>query len=532
MLQPLGEVKKQQHRKASMIGTEKPGFDHSPVQYVHKFTDNTEYNSLKDPLLESHFLGNSGVQKNLIAQALITPDLFVLHTEKKAHFRKHMGALKNPASVEGDRLALQRAAAKAEQQKSFKELCEAKLNNWRQMQVAESKMVEAIKGKVDANRVGVADAPLTEQTRIYVEDKKAEFEDHADHAELRRFELESERKVKHAIKEKRLRAERASKKAALEEAIEIQEADLSAVKANIVETKATQAATMVRIKVDTLARQHKATSEAQEFERHMTKVFEERTEKQEQDIITRKEKAAAENKSRREKRDADLAEKEALRNRQKAIEDAARNKKLAEMAEEDRLRKVQQMEEKEARKEAKRLFLVEQQRKAALNKVEAEEERVRAKAASEAFTAEQEAIREGRRQRNAAEKTKRLESIAKAQAEDAALKKFEADNAKKMQAEELAAAEHAFKIEQERLWQQALDEEMLHERQRQAQAKAKREAAEKVKQELLREQAAKEAMEVKAAAAKIEKEKAKKIKLQNAKEEMNRRIAYMEKFGV
>jgi len=357
-LKRLGSVSLESKKRASITNDQRPGFDHSPIRYVHKFTDVQEYNALADPLLEKHFMDNAQIQKNLISQALLTPDGFVLHTEKKAHIQRHIGAVRPAATTAMDKLEQQRAKARATQQKTFKELCDAKLNNWRAVQVNESLMVEAIKSKVDANRVSVADAPLTEQGRLYVEEKKAEFEDHADHAELRRFELEAERKVKLAIKDKRLRGEREAKKAALEEAIEVQEAELASVKVNIVATKETQQKTMARIKEDTLKKQQKATNEANEFKRHMTKVFEEREQKQQDDIVTRKERAARENEERIAKRDRELAEKEARRKRQIAIETAAREKKLAEMREEDRLRKIKQMEEKEARKEAKRKFLI------------------------------------------------------------------------------------------------------------------------------------------------------------------------------
>lgn len=519
-------------KRASITNDQRPGFDHSPIRYVHKFTDVQEYNALADPLLEKHFMDNAQIQKNLISQALLTPDGFVLHTEKKAHIQRHIGAVRPAATTAMDKLEQQRAKARATQQKTFKELCDAKLNNWRAVQVNESLMVEAIKSKVDANRVSVADAPLTEQGRLYVEEKKAEFEDHADHAELRRFELEAERKVKLAIKDKRLRGEREAKKAALEEAIEVQEAELASVKVNIVATKETQQKTMARIKEDTLKKQQKATNEANEFKRHMTKVFEEREQKQQDDIVTRKERAARENEERIAKRDRELAEKEARRKRQIAIETAAREKKLAEMREEDRLRKIKQMEEKEARKEAKRKFLIKQQEKAKQNKIQAEKERIAAQEAEARFKEEQNEIRESRRQKNMEEKEKRSEAMAKVQAEAAAAKKFEAEMARKTQAEELAAAEKEFKVEQERLWQQALDEEMLRERARQTEIKIAKKKKEEAELEIAREAAHKEELEKKAAEEKKTKAAAKKVKLQKAKEEMNRRIAYMEKFGV
>jgi len=531
-LKELGAASKEAHRRASLTNDQRPGFDHSPIRYVHKFTDVKEYNALADPLLEAHFISNPQIQKNLVSQALLTPDGFVLHTEKKAHIQRHIGAVTRDAGQAMDKLEQQRRLAKETAKKSFKELCDAKLNNWRAVQVSESEMVEAIKSKVDANRVSVADAPLTEQGRLYVEEKKAEFEDHADLAELRRFELEAERKVKLAIKEKRLRAERTAKRAALEEAIEVQEAELAMVKQNIVNTNDTKQKTMAKIKEDTLKKQHKATNEANEFKRHMTTVFAEREQKQQEDITTRKECAAIENAQRIAKRDAELAAKEARRLRQIAIETEAREKKLAEMREEDRLRKIKQMEEKEARKEAKRKFLVQQQEKARENKMQAEQERMHAKEAEARFVKEQDDIRESRRQKNMEEKEKRAEAMAKAQAEAAALKKFEADMARTTQANELAAAEKEFKAEQERLWQQALDEEMLRERARQQEAAiaAKKKLA--VEEELAREAAHKEAMEKKAADEKVAKNAAKKIKLKKAKEEMNRRIEYMKKFGV
>lgn len=531
-LKRLGSVSQEAHRRASITNDQRPGFDHSPIQYVHKFTDVQEYNALADPLLEKHFMSNSQIQKNLVSQALLTPDGFVLHSDKKAHIQRHIGAVKPAAKVAMDKLQQQRTKARDTQQKSFKELCESKLNNWRAVQVSESQMVEAIKSKVDANRVSVADAPLTEQGRLYVEEKKSEFEDHADLAELRRFELEAERKVKLAIKEKRLRAERTAKKAALEEAIEVQEAELAIVKQNIVDTNETKTKTMARIKDDTLKKQQKATHEANVFKRHMTKVFEERSQMQQDDIVARKERAAIENEMRIKKRDEELAEKEAKRKRQVQIETAAREKKLEEMREEARLQKVQQLEEKAARKEAKRKFLVQQQEKARENKMQAEQERMHAKEAEARFIKEQDDIRESRRQKNMEEKEKRAEAMGKAQAEAAALKKFEADMAKKTQASELAAAEKEFKAEQERLWQQALDEEMLRERARQQEAATAEKRRLAAVAELEREAAHKEEMEKKAAAAKVAKNEEKKIKLKKAKEEMNRRIEYMKKFGV
>lgn len=527
-LKQIGEVR----GPKQIANKDRPGFDHSPVRYVHKFTDNTEYNARADPLLQAYFVHNTAVQKNLIAQALMTPDKYILQSEKISHIRRMNTAIAGPAAQEKSRLDQARLAAKQEKQKSFKELCESKLQNWKKVQIAEGKMVEAIKEKVDANRVSVADAALTEQGRLYVEEKKEEFEHHAEEAELRRFELEAERQVKAALREKRLAEEKAAKKAALEEAIELAETELSQVKANIVKTKETAAATMQRIKEDTERKQKKATSEAREFRVHLTTVMTERELKQEADIQTRKERTARENEARIAKREKEKRELEEFRARQRAVETAAREKKQAEMKEEERLRKLQQLAEKEARKEAKRKFQEQQAELALQNKALAEEERMKAKEAEMRFVQEQEEIRETRKAKNAIEKKSRAEARAKQEAEAAALKKFEAEHARATMAAEMAASEKAFAEEQERLWQQALNEEMLIEGKRVAKKKADEKLREIAQAEEEREKERVAIMQRKAAEEKIKKEKEKKIKLQKAKEEMERRIAYMKKFGV
>eukprot|EP00039_Didymoeca_costata_P016622 m.300442 g.300442 ORF g.300442 m.300442 type:complete len:154 (-) comp16421_c1_seq32:748-1209(-) len=79
-------------------------FDTSPVRYSHKYTESTEYNALTDPFLQKHFQRQS-VQKLLVAQALATPDLQVLTTNKKAHQRKYQNALKSTAEKTREKMA-------------------------------------------------------------------------------------------------------------------------------------------------------------------------------------------------------------------------------------------------------------------------------------------------------------------------------------------------------------------------------------------------------------------------------------------
>jgi len=526
VLKPLGEV------KAPSVPKIRPEFNHSPVRYVHKYTDNTEYNARADPLLQEYFKSNRAVQKNLISQALMTPDKYILQSEKISHIRRMNAAVAGPALAEKSRLDQARMAAKVAKQKSFKELCESKLQNWKKVQVAEGEMVEAIKQKVDANRVSVAECALSEQGRIYVEEKKEQFTDYAEEDELRRFELEAERQVKTALREKRLAEEKAAKKAALEEAIELAEAELTQVKANITNTKETQKKTMQRIKEDTYKKQQKATNEARDFRVHLTKVFTERELKQEADIKDRKERTAAENEARIAKREREKRELEEFRARQRAVEQAARDKKLAEMKEEERRRKLRQLAEKEARKEAKRRFQESQAELARVNKALAETERMKAKEAEMRLVQEQEEIREGRKAKNAIEKKSRTLARAKQQAEELALKKFEAEHAKATMAAEMAASEKAFAEEQERLWQQALNEEMVIESKRVAKKNAEKKLQLEQEEEAQRDRDREELMKQKQAEEKVKKEKQKKIKLQKAKEEMERRIAYMKKFGV
>lgn len=535
LLKPIGEdgsaPAHESIKKLDDGRIQQPAFNNEPVLYVHKFTDNKEYNALRDPLLKKHFRRKS-VQQTLISQALSTPDNFVLHTSKTAHVRSQMAALRGESERAQTKLDQQRANARELHKATFKELCDQKLKVWRDQQQAQADMVAKIKGKVDANRVSVAEAPLTEQGRIYVEERKITFEQQADEEQMRQMLLDAERQIKNAKVEKRLKEETEAKRAALKEAIEIQEAQLAAVKLNIKETKAAQTANMEKVKRDLQDKQDKTREESEEFKMYLVKVFTERAEEQQKEIETRKQKAA-EDRARREARMLAEREEKALKlQRQREVEQRAREEGLRLLEAEERERKIMQMMEKEERKKAKAAYVLAQAERARRFKEQGEQERAAAKVREIELEEEEKAKREAQAAKNRLEKQKAEEAKAKLEKERKERVAFEAEMARKQMAQQIADAEAAFMAEQKKLWEATMAEELRqeHERAEKKKIDAKRQRAAAAALKLQEEQ--EEMLRKKAEKEKARKKREIELKLKRAREETERRVAYMKKFGV
>lgn len=551
MLKPIGEGKNHRLeaeglRRASVIDykhemhaagavvtngeVQQPEFDHSPVGYVHKHTENVEYNSLMDPLLKKHFRRQSQ-QKILVEQALVTPDGYVLHTSKKHHVREQMSSLKRVAEAEMEQRTKQQEEATFDDRKRFEAMCQKKVAVWRATQRKEADMVHAIKERMMENRVSAEDAPLTEQGQIYVDTMKERFDYFKEQNEIREIGLQAERAVKQAAWEKKLRRETEARKAAYTEAMDLKAAELTSVKQNIVNTKARQKASMEKSREMLVQRQQKATAEAKEFRHTMQTVFAEREQQQLKDIETRKAKRAAEVALVEAKRKADLEEKLRLRTEREAREKAEHAEAMALLAAEEAQRKKEQQAEKVRRAEAKRKFQQHQLEVAKANKEQAIKEREAAKAAEQIRTQQQIEERQERLEKNMAEKAERTALHAKRMAEVEAQRKFEAKVARELMDAELKAAEAQMR-EEERL---EFEKEMAKaEQEARQKAKAKKDAAEAAKRKAEEEaHEAKLAVELamKAEIAKKKKAEQKKENLRKARAEMERRIAYMNKFG-
>jgi len=507
-----------------------PTFNHSPIGYIHKHTDRTEYNSLQDPLLKEHFK-KKHVQTRLIQSKVMTPDKYVLRSKKYAHKQRHTAALEGVAAKEVKALETARAASKKKAKASFAELCKEKVSTWQDVQRKEAEAIEALKAEVEANKPAAHEAPLTEQTELYVEEKKEQFIERKDEKELRTIELAGERRIKQARKDKWLRGEAKAREESLKEFEDQEAAELAKVKQNIQDTKDATEAMNAKNLADREARQAKAKAESDAFALHLQEVMMEREAQQQADIAERKRIAKEEADERDRKAEEARLEKEERERREREAEAKERAIKLELLRQEELQRKREQLAEKEKRRLAKLAFEEQQRELARANKEQAQRERMEAMEAKERMEAEYERKREERMQANMAEKERR-ELVLKQQAEEHRRKQAEEAAAKLayMEAEE-AAQQAEFKHEQQILWEQQMMEEK---------AKQDKEACEtrrlKREEELEAARIAEEEVRQKKAAEDLVKLKQKRKdavqeNLVRQKAEVERRIAYMEKFG-
>ena len=501
------------------------------IGYIHKFTDRTEYNSLEDPLLKSHFTTKKGTLKTLVASQVMTPDNYVLRSKKYAHQNRYTASLTAVAAKERAALETNRKIAKKRNKASFKELCQAKVQNWQDVQRVEAEGIAQMKANVEAKKPPAEETPLSEQGRLYVEEKKEQFLITKDDTELRSIELDAERQIKQAKKEKWLAQQAAEKTASLLENEENKAIEFAGVKANIENTKAMAVATKQRNIEDEKARQEKCRKEAEEFAMHLEHVLTERAEKQEADIKERKRIAKEDQEERDRKREEARLEKVAFDLAEKEREAAERAAKLAILEAEEAERKREQMLEKENRAAAKRAFEESQRELARLNKEQAQQERHLALEAETLRQEEFERKREERLQANAAEKTRRVQAKADAAEEHRQKQAAEAAAAAAYMEQELAAQEAEFKKEQRTLFEQELMEQKAEADREQAERRSQKRAElqqqqrddeeaarqEKAAEDLVKEKAARKA----ATAANLARQKA----------EVERRIEYMKKFG-
>lgn len=507
-----------------------PTFDHSPIGYIHKHTDRTEYNSLHDPLLKEHFKKKHATTR-LVQSKVMTPDGFVLRSKKYSHSKRHTAALEGVAAKEVKALETARAASKKKAKASFAELCTQKVSEWQDVQRKEAEAIEALKSDVEAKKPAAHEAPLTEQTAIYVEEKKEQFIERKDEKELRSIELAGERRIKQASKDKWLRAEAAAKTASLKEFDEKEAAELAAVKQNIQDTKDSTEAMNAKNLADREARQAKAKAESDAFAQHLQEVMLEREAQQQAEITERKRVAKEEQEERDRKTEEARLEKEERTRLEREAEAKERAIKLEIQRQEELQRKREQLAEKEQRRLAKLAFEEMQRELARANKEQAQRERMEAMEAKERMEAEYERAREARMQANIAEKARR-EEVMRQQAEDHKKRVAEEAAAKLayMEAEE-AAQQAEFKREQQVLWEQQMMEESAKQdkencEKRRLKREAELEAARVAEEEARQKKQAEDLVKLKQ-----KRKDAVQENLVRQKAEVERRIAYMEKFG-
>jgi len=319
-----------------------PTFNHSPIGYIHKHTDRTEYNSLQDPLLKEHFK-KKHVQTRLIQSKVMTPDKYVLRSKKYAHKQRHTAALEGVAAKEVKALETARAASKKKAKASFAELCKEKVSTWQDVQRKEAEAIEALKAEVEANKPAAHEAPLTEQTELYVEEKKEQFIERKDEKELRTIELAGERRIKQARKDKWLRGEAEAREESLKEFEDQEAAELATVKQNIQDTKDATEAMNAKNLADREARQAKAKAESDAFALHLQEVMMEREAQQQADIAERKRIAKEEADERDRKAEEARLEKEERERREREAEAKERAIKLELLRQEELQRKREQL---------------------------------------------------------------------------------------------------------------------------------------------------------------------------------------------
>eukprot|EP00036_Acanthoecidae_sp_10tr_P011571 CAMPEP_0182927532 /NCGR_PEP_ID=MMETSP0105_2-20130417/13830_1 /TAXON_ID=81532 ORGANISM="Acanthoeca-like sp., Strain 10tr" /NCGR_SAMPLE_ID=MMETSP0105_2 /ASSEMBLY_ACC=CAM_ASM_000205 /LENGTH=554 /DNA_ID=CAMNT_0025065481 /DNA_START=45 /DNA_END=1709 /DNA_ORIENTATION=+ len=517
-------------RASGRAASERSEFTVPIAQSGSKFTEQQGYNALTDPALKN-FWKKSVARKVVRRNGLVTADFRVLDTTKKAHLRRHYAVLESeaqPRQERAQRAKLQATRSLIDAKLAEKEAAKIKYARMREQQEAARELLEK---KVEMNRVGVAEAAPSEQTRIYLDERKRDFEIFKEKEEMQRIELQAEQRLKAAKKDREIRLENDQRRLALEERVADDEAQLAKVKEAIVNVKVATEKRRVAIREAEARRCEKVKAEAAAF-----KVLLEKTEEGRK--AAREREAAERAAKRADERRRWVAKQKELEEEKARLEKERRDRERAEMAalrreqhREEQERRRKEAEEKARRREAKEAFQREREEEARQNRERVALEKMKRDAVLAKRKRDQLAKREQMKAKMAEEKRIRQESIDRAKAEIEKQRAFEMEMDMQIQQDIIAANEKAFKEEQRRLWEEALLEEKRAEAakaeaakkaKRDAEAKAAEEAAEERRMALL---ARKEEAEKKA------KEKVRREKLQRAKEESERRIRYMNKFG-
>lgn len=390
---------------------------------------------------------------------------------------------------------------------------------------------ELLEKKVEINRTGVAEAPPSEQDRLYLEQRKLDAEIFREKAQMKHIELQAEQRMTEARKEHKIRDETEQRKQAIQERLAADDAQLAKVKtAIVVDKEATEHRRAANRDVAEKQRE-KVKADAAAFRELLTKTHAEREAQRKVEQTERAAKRAAE-------LEAVAARRQELIEAKHRAAAIAADKECAEIArlrreayKEEEARRQREQEEKARRRAAKEAFQREREATARQNReLIAHEKQVREEVEA-ARVATLFAKKEARKQKMADEKIIRQRTIEAAQTKIAEKMASEAAMDKQIQADVIAANERAFKEEQQRLWEEALLEEKRAEAAKaDAAKKAKRESEKKIEEEA-KEKRRLEALTRKEASEKAEKEKVRREALNRAKEESERRIRYMERFG-
>eukprot|EP00035_Acanthoeca_spectabilis_P012943 m.235448 g.235448 ORF g.235448 m.235448 type:complete len:557 (+) comp15761_c0_seq3:95-1765(+) len=524
LLVPVGSRRKEKGP------SDKPSFKVPVVHDRNKFTDERGYNALTDPALK-HFWKKSVARKMVVRNGLVTEDFRVLDTTKKAYLRRYHETLDREAQPKQEAAqALTTSIGKKLVQEKFAEREEARKKYARiQAEREEARML--LEKKVEMNRTGLADAPPSEQDRLYLEQRKLDAEIFREKEQMKHIELQAEHRMREAKKERQIREETEQRKQAIHERLAADDAQLIKVKSAIEAVKEATEKKREAIKVAAETKRARVRADAAELRELVDKTQREREAQR---------KAEAD--ERAAKRAAELA---AVADRQRKLQEAkdkaaalAADKERAEIArlrreayEEEQARRKREQEEKDRRRLAKEAFQREREKEARRNREMIAQEKKMREELEAARLAELAAKKDALKKKMAEEKLIRQKTIELAQAKIAEKMAFEAAMDKQIQADIIAANERAFKEEQQRLWDEALLEEKRAEAAKADAAKKAKRDAEKKEAEEAKEKRRLEALARKEASEKAAKELARREALQRAKEESERRIRYMERFG-
>eukprot|EP00040_Diaphanoeca_grandis_P027020 m.152774 g.152774 ORF g.152774 m.152774 type:complete len:566 (+) comp30814_c0_seq2:181-1878(+) len=504
-----------------------------PIKVGNKYIEEGpyEYSALKDPHLKK-FFSNTDFGAMVVAQGLAAGNKqapLVLDSPKKLHsrsFHQKLSKMQSHQLQEAKRNALLRNHKYLLESKESRE---EMVNSFRKSQESLKKKNAHMIKKVIVNRNSVVDTSMTERELEYLEQTKELAEVREGMEKIKLTQLKGQMSFADEQGRQRLRDEIKHRKMAVLERMEEDEKQLTKVKEQIEKSKQSSVATKNRIAEVAEIKREATKQDTRAFKATMEHTFSERRKERERENAERARRL--EDERRRMAAERETIE---LEQRTKANTEAARRR--AEFAqlrrknfETEQARKLADLQEKQRRREAKERFNEQQEQK----RVENRERVMREKAEREALEEKQKKVaekeREAKKQRNALEKKKRFDAMEQMMQQKAEQRRREADLDLETQNAIKESNAAAYRMEQEKLWREAMQEAEREEKKRAREKKQAEAQAELKKEEEEKQQQAHEAQKRRAAAEKA-REKAKlNDEMKRMEEEVQRQIANMKK---
>lgn len=519
--------------KATAPPQERPPFDHRVGIRDHIFNPHVQipplfYDSLHDPALQKH-LSKQVYQESLLATGLI--DMMHHSVVDSPHRRaRKLSYMPCPNPPGKRRETTWRTFHTKEDHE--RDLREKELLRYRAEADRLRKTWSSRDEKVASARTPVGDCKPTARDKIFLEEAKKKAMMQKEAEEIHLAVLETEQTLKEAKRLMNVKKNSAAQKEAIAFAAKQAEDALAKTHASIAANKEASVKLKERLAEDREDKRKQSLRDSERAKLHMERVFLER--KQEQDALNlqrakqREEEMKiidAANKKREEEAAMELAKA-----KQSERVQLARVRK--EQYEEEMARKERELMEKKKREASQKAFEERQANERRINKENADKDR-KQREADQALLLEQQRREIEEKQRKAlADRKEREEKKAQLDAQKKAqlLAEQEATKAEMvalMEAKRLAAEEEQARIIAE---MEAQEKTRLRAERAAAKMEAERQAQEE--KDRIKEEKRKQVEAEKAAADAEAKEQLRIENMRKARAEMERKIAYMSKYGV